>query len=119
MAGSQIAVPAQQQLEDKFREFEARGKWQLSLPAKVVIQQGLVSLTMDTLGMGEIVNMKDRVGVVQKALETLPAFLQHLAEVAEKASEASSNSKVIGAIFVLQHVDVWATKLFGCTCWPA
>jgi hypothetical protein len=106
----------QQQLEDTFRNFEEKGGWRLSLPAKVVIQQGLISLTTDTLGMGDIATVEARYAAVQKALETLPDFLEHLARKASERQE--SNTNVIGAIFVLQHVEVWAVQMFKCSCWP-
>jgi hypothetical protein len=73
-----------QPLEDKFREFEAKGGWRLSLPAKVVIQQGLVSLYTDTLGMGEITSQEARGGAFQKALDTLPEFLLDLTKKADE-----------------------------------
>jgi hypothetical protein len=104
-----------QPLEDKFREFEAKRGWRLSLPAKVVIHQGLISLYTDALGMGEITSQEARSHAFQKALDTLPNFLIDLTHKAEK--HQASKDKEIGAIFVLQHVKVWA-QMFGCSCWP-
>jgi hypothetical protein len=39
-----IVASPMQLLEDQFRTFETAGEWRLSLPAKVVIQQGFISL---------------------------------------------------------------------------
>jgi hypothetical protein len=38
-------------LDMTFSDFEKRSGWSLSLPAKVIIQQGFISIRVDTLGM--------------------------------------------------------------------
>ena len=110
------------EIEEIFRTFEAKGEWRISLPAKVIIQQGFISLFVDTLGMGEIVEPRQRVRAIGKALDTLPTFLDHLVQVAQplraKGNENKlPNTNLIGGILVLQYIKVWANQ-FGCTCWP-
>ena len=111
-----------QLLDDQLRMFEASGEWRLSLPAKVTIQQGFISLTVDTLGMGEITQRAQRDAAAGKALETLPGFLRHLVNVAKPLAEDAErrnlpNTRMIGGILVLQHLKTWAS-MFGCSCWP-
>jgi hypothetical protein len=111
-----------QLLDDQLRMFEASGEWRLSLPAKVTIQQGFISLTVDTLGMGEITQPAQRDAAVGKALETLPGFLRHLVNIAKPLAEDAEkrnlpNTRMIGGILVLQHLKTWAS-MFGCSCWP-
>lgn len=116
-----IAASPMQALDDQFRAFEAAGEWRLSLPAKVVIQQGFISLNTDTLGMGEITTLEHRRAAIGKARETLPDFLAHLVDVAtplaaQAESRSLQNTKLIGAILVMQHMKTWA-QMFECTCW--
>jgi hypothetical protein len=119
------STSVQKRVGERLRHFEAHSEWRLSLPAQVVIQQTFVSLATDIIGMGDLINPPGRRFSVDKALETLPSFLNYLAETAAPlAAEAAKREGVeqeetrnIGAIFVLQHVDTWAT-MFGCGCWP-
>jgi hypothetical protein len=118
------STSAQQRVGERLRDFEASSEWRVSLPAQVVIQQTFLSLGTDIIGMGELTNPPGRRFAIDKALETLPSFLNYLAETAAPlAAEAAKREGVeqetrnIGAIFVLQHVHTWAT-MFGCPCWP-
>jgi hypothetical protein len=106
-----------EQLDAIFAAFEQKTDWRLSLPAKVIIQQGIISIGMDTLGMGDYAQPNARGPAIQVALSKLPTFLDDLKAEAEKRPNAENDSRIIGGIFVLQHAKSWKT-LFGCACWP-
>jgi hypothetical protein len=108
-----------EKLEKAFSDFETTSGWRLSLPAKVIIQQGFISIHMDTLGMGTYADADPakRAQAAQAALSKLPAFLDILKTEAEKQPDSEKNSMMIGGIFVLQHAKSWKA-LFGCPCWP-
>ena len=115
------SIPVQQLVSERIRDFETNREWRLSLPAQVVIQQTFLSIGADIIGMGEFANLPGRRFAMNKALETLPLFLDHLAEAAAaevaKREGTGQETRSIGAIFVLQYVNIWAT-MFGCGCWP-
>jgi hypothetical protein len=104
-----------EQLDHLFAEFEHNERWHLSLPAKVIIQQTLISVSRDTLGMGDY--GRNHPEAVRRAFETLPQFLKTLREKAEAEPSHTIASREIGGIFVLQHMKSWAGA-FGCLCWP-
>jgi hypothetical protein len=106
-----------EQLDLAFSTFEQETDWRLSLPAKVIIQQGFISIEMDRLGMGAYAPASDRALAVRTAMQKLPSFLDALKKEAENRPDDEKASKNIGGIFVLQHAKSWR-DLFGCPCWP-
>ena len=87
------------------------------MPVKVIIQQGFLSIEMDTLGMGEYADPTHRPAAIQTALGKLKAFLDALELEAAKRPDTEKKSNVIGGVFVLQHAKLWKA-LFNCPCWP-
>ncbi|MEA3146115.1 MAG: hypothetical protein QOI53_1587 [Verrucomicrobiota bacterium] len=106
-----------EQIDETFRKFEATSDWRLSLPAKVIIQQGFLSMGRDTLGMGDYGQSSKRGELFQVGLANLTAFLLELEAEASKRPEAEKRSKEIGGVFVLQNAKRWQ-KIFQCKCWP-
>ncbi|QQO23833.1 hypothetical protein JJB98_30130 [Bradyrhizobium diazoefficiens] len=106
-----------EQLDPIFVNFEKQSQWRLSLPAKVIIQQGFISIEMDDLGMGEYAGGRNRDQAIVDALSELPNFLKYLEAMASNRPNTEQSSKIIGGIFVLQHAKKWK-DLFKCPCWP-
>jgi hypothetical protein len=112
-------------LENKIREFEQKCEWRVSLPARIIIQQLFISIFTDHIGLGGFADAAQRRKARNGAIKTLIPFLEDLAtkgrplaeEAAKKAGREIGDVREIGAIFMLQNIDVWAAKL-GCPCWP-
>jgi hypothetical protein len=102
------------ELDRTFSDFEKRSGWSLSLPAKVIIQQGFISLRVDTLGLDNYPDPAHRDQAIRTAASKLPEFLDTLKAEAEKRKH---DEKVIGGVFVLQYAKVWE-NLVDCSCWP-
>jgi hypothetical protein len=91
-----MAMSVGEQLDTAFIKFEGQSEWRLSLPAKVIIQQAVISIEMDNLGMGEYAGEPDRGNAVKIALSKLPDFLDLLKREAAKRPDTERGSKIIG-----------------------
>jgi hypothetical protein len=97
-----VPTSDQKRVEEQVRHFEAHTEWRLSESAQVVIEQTILSLRTDIIGMGDLTTPSGRVYATNRAFETLPRFLEHLAKEADPLGRPGETN--IGAIFVLQHV---------------
>lgn len=94
-----------------------REEWRLSLSAQNVLREIFMSFSSDEIGVVGLEKPEQRRLAQQKAIESLPDFLGELVKQAENvpADKRSGDEKVIGAIFVSQHIKRWADK---CGCLP-
>lgn len=108
-------------LELIFAEFSSQYNWQLSLPAKIIIAQGLTSMTTDQLGMQGLQNLQQRYNLINYAVTMLPIFLASVANAADiqmrNYPHLDNTDRVIGGVFILQHMQLWK-HLLMCSCWP-
>jgi len=113
-----------ERLENKIREFEEKQKWRVSLPARIIIQQSLISIFTDHIGLAEFTASPQQVSAREGAIDTLIPFLEDLATkgqaLAEDAAKRDGRDirelREIGAIYMLQNIHGWADKF--CKCWP-
>jgi hypothetical protein len=108
-------------IEDDIREFEDDSKWRLSLPARIVLQQGYLSLSTDQIGLVGLTELPQRRLAQQKAFEALRPFLDEIGRKADQFIKERQierdNATEIGAIFMMQHINVWAI-IRDCGCYP-
>lgn len=93
-----------------------REEWRLTLSAQNIIRENFVSLFTDEIGVKGLRTPDDRRSAQQQAIKNLPGFLNRLVEEAAKIppERRSGDEKVIGAIYVTQHIGWWAIP---CGCW--
>jgi hypothetical protein len=116
VAGEDAAV-ARNPLERHLADFNNnRIEWRLSLSAQNVIRENFVSLATDEIGVRKLTRPEERRLAQQQAIEHLPGFLSALVAKAEgiPPENRSGDEKVLGAIFVTQHMRLWA---INCGCW--
>lgn len=104
-------------LEPIFHHFEKVSGWKLSQQARTILKEGLISVRVDTLGLGSFAAAVERGPVAGRVVELMPEFLAYLKTVAETHDKVEKLQKTIGGVFVLQHIGRWQS-LFGCSCWP-
>jgi len=93
-----------------------RDEWRLSLSAQNIIREVFFSLGTDEIGLKGLYESKDRDAARKQAITNLPGFLKRLADAAAEIpkEKRSGDEKVIGAIYVTQHIGWWAIP---CGCW--
>jgi hypothetical protein len=104
-------------LEPVFQDFEKKSGWKLSPQARTILREGVVSVGIDTLGLGDLAIADRRFAAAATVIKLMPDFLKQLKSRAETRDKIETGPKVIGGVFVLQNIGLWQ-GLFGCTCWP-
>ncbi|MET4476748.1 hypothetical protein [Bradyrhizobium sp. F1.13.3] len=112
-----IESTAPDPLETIFADFERKSGWTLSPQAKTILKEGLKSVHVDTLGLGDFAVAVDRAPIVRQVMGALPTFLFDLAKKADNRAKIETSKRTIGGVFVLQNMGLWQS-LSGCTCWP-
>src|SRR4051812_1872587 len=110
-----LPAPLERMLEEQFHNFERDTDWRISLPARVVIHQGLLAMSTDRLGLFEI-NESQRLRARRNAISALPEFLHYLREQGTPMAYQLENSenahpddaRILDAIFVMQRLHWWA-----------
>jgi hypothetical protein len=110
-----------QQMEDTIRAFEEDAKWRVSVPARIVLQQGFLSLSTDRIGLIGLEGPVERRFAQREALDGLRPFLDEIGRQADRFVEergiGRNEAIEIGAIFMMQHINLWAI-VKKCGCYP-
>lgn len=108
-------------LDKKLLDFQLGSGWRLSLPAKIVLQQAFLSLSTDYLGLKGYTNIQSREYMQVRVLDRVEDFLKDISDQARHAVDdqnlVSDDEKLIGAIYVMQHMKRLA-DMINCECWP-
>jgi len=108
-------------LDRRLDQFHQKSGWELSLPARIVLQQAFLSLETDHLGLPGYTQGENRQKILGQVLNSVDEFLMRLTHKASDAVKrqnlTSKEEKLIGAIYVMQNMKVLA-DLIQCECWP-